>query len=266
MIEQIRLEDEAAFHDQWAGSVVISDVRVDETFTSPVCPENLFILQELDDVRGLKLLELGTGLGEGATYFAKLGAQVCATDLSLGMVKLAKRVGGYHHTSFAGVTVDGARLSFQAESFDVVYAANTLHHVNTKECLREVHRVLKPGGRAAFWDPARYNPVINAYRGMAHQVRTADEHPLGRSDVTLMRSMFSKVKVGFFGLATSGVFLKFYFVDMIHPNEERYWKKLIWDYQSFRGLYTVLRGIDRVLLRLPGIRWLAWNMAVVLTK
>jgi SAM-dependent methyltransferase len=257
---------EAEFHDRWAESVQLDKVYVDETFLSPASPENRFILKELGDLNGLALLELGTGQGEGATFFAKQGARACATDLSAGMVNLAQRVGAYHHVVLDGAVADAEHLGFRDESFDVVYGANTLHHADLAACLSETHRVLKPGGRAAFWDPLRYNPLINAYRRMAHQVRTEGEHPLGRSDIAQMRAMFSKVKVGHLQLATLGIFLKFYFVDMIHPNEERYWKKIVRDYDSFRGFHGVLRGLDRVMLSAPGVRWLAWNIAVVLTK
>lgn len=264
--EEININNEAHFHDTWAESVHIPDVRVLETFNSPTCPENIFIKDQIGCIKGLKLLELGTGLGEGATYFSMQGADVVCTDLSSGMVDLAKRVGKYHGTSFEGAIVDANKLSFQSNSFDIVYGANMLHHVNLSSCLSEVHRVLKPGGRAAFWDPVRYNPIINSYRRMADQVRTDDEHPLGIDDLRMMKSMFSHTKTGYFGLTTLGVFLKFYFVDMIHPNEERYWKKIIVDYDSFHNMYDILRSIDRVILKVPGIKWLAWNMAVVLTK
>jgi SAM-dependent methyltransferase len=130
----------------------------------------------------------------------------------------------------------------------------------------EVHRVLKPGGRAAFWDPMRYNTVINIYRKMASQVRTEDEHPLGIDDIDFVRRLFTKVSFRTFGLVTLGVFLKFYFIDLVHPNEERYWKKVVTDYPSFRSYFRVFSAIDNVLLRLPGVRWLAWNVALVGTK
>jgi SAM-dependent methyltransferase len=257
---------EAAFHDSWAEDARAADVRVDETFTVPSCPENLFILEHLGSLHGARIVELGTGLGEGATYFSKCGAAAIAADISLGMLHLARRVAHHHGTSFRCIAMDASQLALADETVDIVYAANTLHHVDIAACLQEVHRVMRPGGRAAFWDPIAYNPIINIYRRMAHQVRTEDEHPLSRTDLAMMRSLFSKVEVGFFGLATLLVFCKFYFVDTVHPNEERYWKKVVSDYGSIRRLYGALRLIDRVALSLPGIRWLAWNMAVVLEK
>lgn len=260
------IEKESAFHDHWASGVNVENVKVFDTFVQPTCPENIFILEKLGNLDGKLLLELGTGQGEGVTYFSIKGAKTIASDLSSGMVKLAKKVGRYHGVAFEGVVCDANCLPFKSSSFDVVYGANILHHINLETSLKEVFRILKPEGKAAFWEPLAYNPVINKYRKMATQVRTDDEHPLSRADVNLMNEYFSKMQSGFFGLATLCVFLKFYFFDMIHPNEERYWKKIVTDYSSFSRFYDFLRSIDRIILSIPGIKWLAWNIAVVLQK
>jgi SAM-dependent methyltransferase len=260
------LEREEEFHDRWAESVDPATVLVAESFALPSCPENRFIAETLGDVRGLTVLELGAGLGEASVWFATQGAHVIATDLSGGMLRLVRRVAALHGTTVATAQMDGAKLSLPDASVDIVYGANVLHHVDTAACLREVHRVLKPGGRGAFWDPVQYNPVINVYRRMAGQVRSVDEHPLGTADLRTMQSLFRGVTTRFFWLATLAVFLKFYFVDQIHPNEERYWKKVINDYDSVRSWYEPLAALDRLLLRIPGVRWLSWNLAVVLTK
>ena len=260
------LHREEDFHDRWAESVDPASVLVDESFSLPSCPENRFIAEALGDVRGLTVLELGAGLGEASVWFATHGARVVSTDLSGGMLRLVRRVAARHGTRVDAVQMDGAVLALPDASVDIIYGANVLHHVDTAACLREVHRVLKPGGRGAFWDPVRYNPVINVYRRMAGQVRSVDEHPLGRDDVRTMRTLFRDVRARFFWLATLAVFLKYYFVDQLHPNETRYWKKVIGDYDEIHGWYAPLAAIDALLLRLPGLRWLAWNLAVVVTK
>lgn len=260
------LRREEGFHDDWARAVDPSTVMVRESFTLPSCPENRWIARELGDVRGRVLLELGAGLGEASAWFAMQGATVLATDLSSAMLALARRVGSVQGASIMAAQMDGATLALANDSVDIVYGANVLHHVETARCLAEVHRVLRPGGVAVFWDPLRYNPVINVYRRMATEVRTEDEHPLGREDLTAMRRQFRTVRARFFWLATLGVFLWFFFVRGVHPNAERYWKKIISDYDSIAPLYRTLAVADAVMLRIPGLRWWAWNMAVVCRK
>ncbi len=257
---------EESFHDEWANAVDPASVPVREAFTLPTCPENRWIHASLGDLRGRVVLELGAGLGEASAWFAMHGAQVIATDLSGGMLSVARRVAALHEASITAVQMDGATLALANESVDVVYGANVLHHVDQAQCLAEVHRVLRPGGVAVFWDPLRYNPVINVYRRMATGVRTIDEHPLGLDDLRLLRRTFSHVDVRFFWLASLGVFLWFFLGQRVHPNAERYWKKIITDYQSIAPLHAVLSACDRVLLKVPGLRWWAWNMAVVCRK
>jgi ubiquinone/menaquinone biosynthesis C-methylase UbiE len=72
---------------------------------------------------------------------------VTATDLSPAMLEVVKKVAS-HHGVFVETAVSSAEdlSAFLTNSFDVVYAANTLHHVDIGKCLDEVKRVLKPGG------------------------------------------------------------------------------------------------------------------------
>ena len=153
------------------------------------------------------------------------------------------------------------------ETFDIVYAANLLHHVDIARCLDEVRRVLKPGGCAAFWDPVAYNPAINVYRRMAAGMRTPDEHPILRSDLELFRSRFREVRTRFTWLSALLVFLKFYLVDRIHPSADRYWKLVVSREPELRGFLAPLFWFDRAILRLcPPLKWWCWNVAVVVRK
>src|SRR5262249_40262256 len=52
------------------------------------------------------------------------------------------------------VAARGQALPFAADSFDGVLCLNALHHQPSYAvALREIHRVLKPGGRAVFSEP-----------------------------------------------------------------------------------------------------------------
>jgi hypothetical protein len=125
---------------------------------------------------------------------------------------------------------------------------------------------LKPGGKACFWDPLKHNPIINIYRRIASEVRTEDESPLDINIVNFIRTQFTQIEYDTFWLATLWIFVRFYTIDRIDPNRERYWKKIIIEHQRLQHSYEWLERLDRVLKQVPSLRKYAWNLAVVATK
>ncbi|HVS20794.1 MAG TPA: class I SAM-dependent methyltransferase [Pyrinomonadaceae bacterium] len=99
--------------------------------------------------RGLRVLEIGCGLGTDGAQFAKAGADYTGVDLTDAAVDLARK-----HFELLGLrgnfrTADAENLDFTDESFDLVYSHGVLHHTpDTARAVREIHRVLRPGGRA----------------------------------------------------------------------------------------------------------------------
>lgn len=98
----------------------------------------------------LKVLEVGGG--PGGLWVENLhrlphGLQVCLSDLSTGMVKEARQaLGGHAQFTFANLNIQAIPLP--TESFDLVVANHMLYHVpNLPQAVRELGRVLKPGGR-----------------------------------------------------------------------------------------------------------------------
>lgn len=271
--QKIILEEQVArreqeFHDSWADSIDPAEVQVVKSFTGTTSPEGAWILKELGSLKGCRILELGSGAGEGAVYFASQGAQVVATDLSPGMLGVARKVAALHGVQIQTVVASANDLSmFPRDFFDIVYAANLLHHVDIALCLDQVRRVLKPGGRAAFWDPVAHNPVINVYRAMATNLRTSDEHPIRRRDLDIFRERFAEVNCQFFWLMALVVFLKFFLVDGIHPSANRYWKLILIKEEALRTLVTPLMRLDRILLKLvPFLGWWCWNIGIIVRK
>jgi SAM-dependent methyltransferase len=260
-------EKERQFHDGWAATIDIDGIMVRDYFESCTAPENRFILDRLGDVTGKKLLDLGCGAGENSVYFAKKGADCIASDYSEGMVEVALKLAQKNGVKVTGATVNAMALDFPDNSFDIVYASNLLHHLpDPTACIAEMHRVLKPGGQACFWDPLRHNPVINVYRRMATSVRTEDETPLHINIVRYVRSIFAEMDYDTFWLATLWIFLRFYLIERVNPNQERYWKKIILEHQRLAPGYRRLEKVDRLLKKMPGISRYAWNLAVVATK
>lgn len=254
---------EAAFHDRWAAEVPLDRIAVRPAFESPTAMENKFILRQMGELQGVKLLDIGVGLGESAVYFALGGADVTAADISPAMIQRACDLAKLHGTQIRGLVGPAETLDVGENEFDLVYVANTIHHVADKRALlARIHRALRPGGRFFSIDPLAYNPAINVYRRMATAVRTPGERPLTFADVKLAREFFPNARHREFWIASLALFAKFYLVDRVHPNFERYWKRIYTQSAASLWWWLPLREADRVLTRLPLLRRMAWNMVM----
>ncbi|MBZ5704885.1 MAG: class I SAM-dependent methyltransferase [Acidobacteriia bacterium] len=99
--------------------------------------------------RGLRVLEVGVGMGADYLEWLKAGALASGVDLSAASLERARR-----RCELAGFRpdlrlADAERLPFGNNTFDVVYSYGVMHHSpDTPQCFREAWRVLKPGGEA----------------------------------------------------------------------------------------------------------------------
>lgn len=261
-------DSERKFHDDWAMSESAESIEIDAAFEAITAPENRFILELLGDLNGKKLLDVGTGLGESAIYLAKRGADVTAMDISPKMIELcaenAVRLGVTIRTHVA----TGEELGLPANSFDIVYAANVMHHIHDRDrFLANVLEVIKPGGIFVAWDPIKYNPVINIYRRIATEVRTPDEMPLGIADVHRGKRYFPDLRYRTFWLTTLALFLKYFLFDRKDVNKERYWKAILRETPKTVGWWFLpLQRLDRMVLNIPGLDMMAWNIVQWGTK
>jgi len=99
--------------------------------------------------RGLKVLEIGCGLGTDGAQFARAGADYTGVDLTDAAIELARKRFELFGLKGEFRVADAENLEFPGESFDVVYSHGVLHHTpDIDAAIREIHRVLKPGGRA----------------------------------------------------------------------------------------------------------------------
>ena len=102
-----------------------------------------------DRFRDRRLLEIGFGTGTDLLQFARAGALVTGVDLTPRSIDIARRRFDVYGQRGEFLIGDGENLSFPDESFDVVYSFGVLHHTpDTDRAIREVHRVLRPRGKA----------------------------------------------------------------------------------------------------------------------
>lgn len=107
-----------------------------------------------------KVLEIGCGTGALTQYLTNSEAEIIAIDIFQEFLEIAKKK-----------ILNAGNVKFQIEdaeflktlkdnSFDVVCGLSILHHLNTELCLKNIYRVLKPGGYLAFSEPNMLNPQI----------------------------------------------------------------------------------------------------------
>jgi SAM-dependent methyltransferase len=115
--------------------------------------------------RGERLLDLGSGGGRHAFEAMKRGARVTAIDYSAADLKDVAAVAGAMLASgevdiaqWAGVVNGNALdLPFPDGAFDRVIVSEVLEHIwDDERVLREIARVLRPGGRVAATVPTRW--------------------------------------------------------------------------------------------------------------
>jgi SAM-dependent methyltransferase len=108
----------------------------------------LYEIVDFSQAKDLEVLEVGCGLGTDAAEFARSGAHYTGIDLTAPAVELTrKKLRAY---GLPGITwqADAECLPFPDASFDLVYSWGVIHHTpDTEQCVAEIWRVLRPGGK-----------------------------------------------------------------------------------------------------------------------
>ena len=149
--------------------------------------------------REQRLLEVGCGVGLDLARFAKNGAIVTGIDLAQVSIQLAKQ--NFQQQGLTGElsVMNGEALQFPEGSFDVVYAHGVLQYTNdAHRMIQEIHRVLKPGGRAIVMVYNRCS-WLNFLSMIANvQLEHEDAPVLEKytiSELTEMLGIFSQIEI-----------------------------------------------------------------------
>jgi SAM-dependent methyltransferase len=108
------------------------------------------------------LLELGCGTGGFSRSLLRIAAppRAVLTDVSPKMLRICRqhldRIGLRAGSQISFATYSGTEQSLVPAAFDTCVGTSVLHHIlDVRTCLADMHRVLKPGGRAFFLEPNR---------------------------------------------------------------------------------------------------------------
>jgi demethylmenaquinone methyltransferase / 2-methoxy-6-polyprenyl-1,4-benzoquinol methylase len=117
-------------------------------------------------VEGARVLDVACGTGDLSRVLARAGAaSVIGLDFCRPMLEIARRKAADDDRVVLFVEGDALRLPFADEAFDVVTIAFGLRNLAVvEEGLRELLRILKPGGRAAVLEFS--SPVVPGFRAL----------------------------------------------------------------------------------------------------
>jgi ubiquinone/menaquinone biosynthesis C-methylase UbiE len=244
-------EREAAHHDEFAAAL-------DPASMAPTEPDRIeeMLLAAIGPVAGLTVLELGCGHGDLTLQLLERGARVTAIDISSGMVDVVRaRAERFCPDAEVEVRVAPAEdVGTEDQSVDIVTGKWILHHVDVAAAAREVHRVLRPGGRGVFFENQALNPLLSIGRRHLvgrfgiHRFGTEDEHPLTRGDYELWRSTFSRLELEY---------PDFHFLELLS-------RQLFTHNQQLRE--ATRRLDDRVWRRLPALRPYGYHVILNATR
>jgi 2-polyprenyl-3-methyl-5-hydroxy-6-metoxy-1,4-benzoquinol methylase len=148
---------------------------------------------------GKRLLDVGCGLGNDLARFAKGGAHVTGVDLAPKAVELARN--NFLQRGLTGhfELMNGEALTFPDASFDVVYCHTVLHFTpDPRQMVREIHRVLKPGGKAILMTVNRKSWLFRLQKLMKVEIDYPDAPVFRKYSIAEFRDMlapFSEVKI-----------------------------------------------------------------------
>lgn len=136
------------------------------------------VAEFLGELVGKQALEIGCGSGKNSALLAKSGANVFAFDLSPISVAVTNLRATLNNVAddIHAVVAAGEQLPYPDDHFDIIFGRAILHHLDVSIASTEIHRVLKPGGKAVFVEPMGMNPILNFVRD---HVPYPDKNPVG---------------------------------------------------------------------------------------
>jgi len=209
--------------------------------------------QLLGDMSDKRVVDFGCGQGHNAVRMAKQGAVVYAFDISSAMIEMTKQNAmnvGLENRVFAE-KMPAEQLAYPDKFVDLVFGHSILHHTDLALTRREIHRILKPGGRAVFLEPLDHNPFIRLFRQLTPSRRTPTEQPLRFEDVFFFSQLFSSFHHREFYLVALMAF------PLLPLGKEK----------LFQFSLENLGHLDDILLsRWPSLGKYAWVIVMELTK
>jgi SAM-dependent methyltransferase/uncharacterized protein YbaR (Trm112 family) len=141
------------------------------------------VLEIVPFASGQRILDVGANTCWAAATFARLGLRTVALDISMVEMQGLRTADWWfeeHATYFDRVLAQMSELPFATDSFDWIFCCEVLHHNDPQKlagALREMHRVLRPGGSLLVVnEPLRWPTNLKRNHGAEVAAFDGNEH------------------------------------------------------------------------------------------
>ena len=240
-----RKEAEAQFHDKLRSDDVEDYYLANLKYYSIEKSDTEFRDQFVKDhCGGKRVLDYCCGDGSYSVRLARFGAaEVVGIDISPVSIDRARQLAekaGLSNVQFE--VMDAEATTFEDNSFDLITIYGALHHLDLDAAYHELARIVRPSGLIVATEALRHNPMLHLYRKLTPHLRTTWEvdHILGRPEIFCARKYFEDVRV-----------LRFFHFCTLLAVPLR-------NTPLFEPVRRTLSALDWLLLRIPGLKWMAW--------
>jgi len=176
------------------------------------------VLIDFDSLKDKDVLEIGVGNGSHAGLIASHARSFTGIDLTDYAVKSISERFRIFGLKGKVLKMDAERLEFPDMTFDLIWSWGVIHHSsNTRKILEEIHRVLRPGGRAL---------IMVYHRGWWNYYVVGLLEGLVSGNLFRMRSLHKSIQ-----LRTDGAIARYY--------TPRDWQKLSGDLFEVEDIFIL---------------------------
>ena len=209
-------------------------MKISDPTVTILCDEQDILESELP-LQGANILELGCGKAEKTRAIAQSGKIASITALEVDEIQHTKNL-QIHDLPNVSFALGGAEaIPASDNSFDIVLMFKSLHHVPVEmmdQALKEIRRVLKPGGLAYISEPV-YAGEFNEILRMFHDEKKVREFAFAAVQRAVQSGLFELVTQKFFNTPSH--------FDNFEQFEERILKVTHTQHQLAPELYAAVR-------------------------